>query len=80
MRNLVLVPVLGYIKVAVATTELGDVRHAVNTGAYDIAVIFAIAGKKPAGAAHITVSLLVQDQGVEQFEGSFPVLIEIISL
>jgi hypothetical protein len=74
------VPFLGYIKITVTTSEFPDVRFSIYTGTYDVLILLPIAGTQPAGAAHVPISILVHDQGLEEFENPFLVFIKEIPL
>ena len=66
MWNLVLVPVLGHIKVAVATAELGDVRHTVGARTDDVAIHLEGSRGKATGTGGIAVSLFIALQSFQK--------------
>jgi len=76
MRNRTLIPLPGNIQIAIATAEFPDIGLAINAGADNIAVFFAITGSQPAGARHIAVALLIGEQTFEQLKDALGVLVK----
>jgi hypothetical protein len=59
MFNFAFIPLGRNIQIAIATAVFLDIFRPVLTGAYNIGVFYAIAGRQTAGAGHIPVAVLV---------------------
>ena len=79
MGTLGFIPGLGDIQITITTAELLHIRDSVNTGADNVLIDFPVPGGQPARAAHITVSLLIEEQAFEQFIDPVPVFVKIIA-
>jgi hypothetical protein len=80
MRDFFGIPFPGDIKIAVAASELFDIRGTVDTGTVNVLVVLPVSGGQSAGTGHVPVTLLVEKQGFQQFKDSLLVLVEKISL
>jgi len=76
--DLVIVPVFGNVKIAIAASEFFYVLGPVNAGAKDVSVLLALARRQPAGAGGIAVTFFVDQQVRENRKHPLPVFIEII--
>jgi len=77
MGNGSFVPRLGNIKVAIATSIFPNILLPVYAGTHDVLVLVPISGSQPAGAAHVTVTILVVDEPLNQVEHHFLVIAEV---
>jgi len=75
--DLVVVPVFGNIKIAIAASEFFYVLGPVNAGAKDVAVLLAFARRQPAGAGGIAVAFFVDQQVRENGKHPLSVFIEV---
>jgi hypothetical protein len=80
MRNFSIIPLSGNIQVAIAAAVFPDIRFAIDAGADDIPVLLPVARRQPAGAAHVSITLFVDDQGFKKIEYEPAVGAEIVSL
>jgi hypothetical protein len=65
MRDFGRIPFLGYIKIAITTTELRHIRDPVNTGADNVLVLFPVTGSQPARTDHVAVAFLIEEETPE---------------
>jgi len=80
MRNLVFVPVTGYIESAVATSELFDVSIPVSAGTYDVFIPLLEAGGQPARAGAVAIALFILQKSGDDIKDELPVAVELIAL
>jgi len=80
MGKQAVVPGTGYIEIAITGTEFPDIRFTVDARAGYVTILLTIAGGEPTGTGHVAVTILVQQQGIEQFDNPLAVPIEVVSL
>jgi hypothetical protein len=65
MRDLSLVPIIRYIKIAIAAPIVLNIRCSVYAGTKDVPILFTVSGCQSARTGHITVTFFIYKKGIK---------------
>jgi len=80
VRNLIVIPLLAHVQVAVTTPIFLHIFGAISTGADDVTILVTIACCQAAWAGSVTVTFLVNQQILENGKHPVAVFVEKIAL
>jgi hypothetical protein len=79
VSDLLLVPGLCDIEVTITTPILFDVRGSIHARANDVFVFFVVSAGEPARTAHVTITVLIDQEGFKKFVYPLVVLVEVVT-